>query len=141
MENGFIANAQKGVKDPKSQNLRSRKKQWNALVSGVIHILIGAKQGVNGRGNAELGLPPSNIKDPLPKEVVGILSDLATEFQKIIQEAKGIVEEQENYSQTRRQPQSKGQPGVPSPLPLAATINPSLVSLAYNLKRKHLLNG
>lgn len=102
--------------DPLQEHLRQRKSEWNAECSAFIArinkfkpYLIAFKRGLNGRGDAKAGLPVSNIKDPLPSEVVSFLgglgsefNDLASTFADLTAEAGGIAQEQAQYSAKRR---------------------------------------
>ena len=93
--------------DPLQQTLRDHKAEWNSSVKEFIAHLIGAKQGVNGRGSPSLNIPPSNIKDPLPGEVGALLGALSSQFQSLIGGASSIITEQAAYSQGRRKKQEK----------------------------------
>src|SRR5688572_8719154 len=88
--------------DQLQENLREEKSIWNHSVSKLIAELIALKQGMNGYGNAEAGLPPSDIKDPLPSEIASYLNQLAGEYNSIIQGANHIFQNQDNYSKNRR---------------------------------------
>lgn len=94
--------AQKGVKDPVQKKLRDNKKQWSKDTSTLIAQLIAFKRGLNGRGDPKAGIPPSNIKDPLPKEVESYLNQMFIRFQDITQRADKIINEQEEYSKNRK---------------------------------------
>lgn len=110
--------ARKHSQDPKQEALRAHKDTWNKACSEFIARinkfkpeLISFKRGLNGRGDPNAGIPASNIKDPLPNEIKSSLSDIAREFQslattfdQIISSADSIIQEQSNYSQTRRKP-------------------------------------
>lgn len=109
--------AAKRSPDPKQQHLRDRKKTWNKAVSEVINRIIEMKSAINGRGSADYGLPVSNIKSPLPTEIVGFLSELSGAYAAIATEAHNIIQEQEVYSQTRRKPGQRPPAGQPAPTP------------------------
>lgn len=94
--------AGKSSQDPKQQELRDHKKDFNKEVSLLIAQIIAFKKGINGRGEPRVGLPPSNIKDPLPIEINQYLSQLSNRFVKIVDESKDIINEQKEYSKTRR---------------------------------------
>ncbi len=94
--------ARKRSADPKQETLRGHKDQWNKEVSLLIAQLIAFKRGLNGRGEPRVGLPPSSIRDPMPNEVGQYLEQMATRFQKIVSEADNIIDEQTDYSKTRR---------------------------------------
>lgn len=107
-------------KDSAQQRLRDHKRQWNSTYRDFSQRLKAFKDGINGRGNAKIGLPPSNIKEPMPGEVGSYLSQLAGEFQKIVGDAESIIAEQEQYSRTRRRrkPKAPGAPvAAPNPAP------------------------
>jgi hypothetical protein len=94
--------ARKRSADPKQEQLRGHKDQWNKDVSLLIAQLIAFKRGLNGRGEPRVGLPPSSIKEPIPNEVGQYLDQMATRFQKIVSEADNIINEQTDYSKTRK---------------------------------------
>lgn len=111
--------ARKRSADPKQETLRGHKDQWNKEVSLLIAQLIAFKRGLNGRGEPRVGLPPSSIKEPMPNEVGQYLEQMAIRFQKVVSEADHIIDEQADYSKTRRKGrkelQESGQmPMVPS---------------------------
>lgn len=95
--------ARKPSADPVQQKLRERKAIWNKATSEFIARIIAFKKAINGRGDAKFGLPTSNIKNPLPPEVISFLSELTSNYQALAQEAASIAQEQEAYSQERRQ--------------------------------------
>lgn len=90
--------------DPLQERLRERKANWNKATSEFITRIIGFKRAMNGRGDNRYALPISNIKNPLPSEVVSFLAELSSNYQALAQEAEAIVQEQEAYSHARRQP-------------------------------------
>jgi len=94
--------ARKRSADLKQETLREHKDQWNKEVSLLIAQLIAFKRGLNGRGEPRVGLPPSSIKEPMPNEVGQYLDQMATRFQKVVSEADHIIDEQADYSKTRR---------------------------------------
>lgn len=112
-------------KDPNQQRLRDHKREWSDSTSALIAKIIAFKRGLNGRGDAKVGLPPSSIKEALPTEVGSLLNQLATDFQKIVADAESIIAEQDNYSKTRRRRRPKGAPGVTAP-----SVEPSASPLA-----------
>jgi hypothetical protein len=97
-----IVEARKRSEDPKQEAVREQKAEWNAQVSQFIAKLIAFKKGINGRGEPKAGLPPSNIREPLPSEISLYLRHLATEYAEIVQNADGIIKSQYQYSMTRR---------------------------------------
>jgi len=94
--------------DPAQQHLRDSKKKWNKATSEFITRMIEFKNAMNGRGSSKYGLPTSNIKNPLPQEVVSFLSELSSNYQLIAEEALRITQEQAQYAQNRRKPKAKG---------------------------------
>jgi hypothetical protein len=101
-------------KDNSQQKVRDDKQNWNHSYKLFSQKLKAFKDGLNGRGNAKAGLPPSNIKEPMPGEIGSFLSQLAGEFQTIVSGAEGIIAEQAQYARTRRRrkPKAPGQPTV-----------------------------
>ncbi|HYD90347.1 MAG TPA: hypothetical protein VEA37_02545, partial [Flavobacterium sp.] len=107
--------------DPAQEHLRQRKQDWNstcsefiARLNGFKPHLISFKRGLNGRGDAKAGLPISDIKNPLPSEIGGYLGAVSSEFNELtsvfsqlVDEAGGIIQEQSQYAQRRRQPQRR----------------------------------
>lgn len=107
--------------DPVQEKLREDKASWNEEASAFIARLnsfkpklIAFKRGLNGRGDQKAGLPASNIKEPLPSQVPSYLGLISNEFQALtssfdalISGAGGIVNEQAQYSRTRKKPQQK----------------------------------
>jgi hypothetical protein len=104
-------------KDPRQMQLRRSKREWSDATSALIANIIAFKRGLNGRGDAKVGLPPSNIKEPLPGEIGSFLTQLTTEFQKVVADAEGIISEQEQYARTRRKRQPKQKQIAPSVAP------------------------
>lgn len=100
-------------KDPKQELLRARKKQWNQAYKRFTSKLRGLKNGINGRGDKQFNLPISNIKDPLPDQIGAFLHNVSTEFDFLVQEAGGIIDQQSGYSRNRRKKQPK-KPAMPS---------------------------
>jgi len=98
----FINEARKKSPDPLQERLRANKEAWNKACSVFIAELIAFKKGLNGRGDPKYSLPPSNIKDPLPSQVLSLLNRISGDYEHIISGANSIIKEQENYSKTRR---------------------------------------
>ena len=121
-----IITARTRSEDPAQEHLRERKAVWNKACSAFIARLnafkpqlIAFKQGLNGKGNAKVGLPPSNIKEPLPSEIGGYMgmvnskfNELASEFAGLVSESNAIMQEQAQYADHRRKPQPR-QPRQP----------------------------
>lgn len=99
MSEGIKEAARKRMADPEAEALVSHKEVWNHHASQLIWKLIAFKKGLNGRGDAEAGIPPSHIKSPLPSEVSGLLSELAAEYGSLMQDAGGIIHQQDEFSQ------------------------------------------
>ena len=114
-----------GVKDPKNQALRNHKKVWNGKYKNFSNRLKQLKDGINGRAAPKLGIPASNLKDPLPDQVGAALDNLASEFQELIAGANQLIDEQSDFSKTRRKkgpqgsPITPGQPAPPQQAPKA----------------------
>jgi uncharacterized membrane protein (UPF0127 family) len=111
--------------DPVQQALRDRKKGWNTASKEFMKRIKGLRNGLNGRGDSNYGLPPSNIKDPLPAEIGSFLSQLSSDFQFLVSESEKIANEQAYYSKNRRKPTPKTQlEGA------VAALQPNLVKTA-----------
>lgn len=96
----------KASSDPLQEALRQHKDKWNHDASELIGGIISLKKGINGRGDKEHNLPVSSIKEPLPNEIVSYISEIASSASKLIEEAKSIVNHQENYSKNRKKKQA-----------------------------------
>lgn len=91
-----------------SQNhLREQKAIWNKSTTDLIAKIIAFKRGLNGRGDPRVGLPPSNIKEPLPIQVGQYLNHIASDYEALVNGAEKIIQEQEHYSQIRKKTQPK----------------------------------
>lgn len=95
----------KASSDPIQEKLRQNKASWNADMSSLIAKLIAFKRGLNGRGDAKAGLPPSSIKDPVPSEVGNYLNELANQYLSVVSGANSIIGEQAHYSTNRKKSQ------------------------------------
>lgn len=95
--------ARKKSNDPLQENLREHKDLWNASTKNLISKLIAFKRGINGRGDLRAGLPPSDIKNPIPNEIVSYLSHLSDDYVSVIKGAEQIIYEQAQYSESRKQ--------------------------------------
>lgn len=102
----IVINARKRSTDPAQEHLREQKALWNKSTTDLIAKLIAFKRGLNGRGDPRVGLPPSNIKDPLPVQIGQYLNDIASHYTALIDGAEKIIQEQEHYSQIRNKPQT-----------------------------------
>ncbi len=104
-----------GTPDPVQKALRDHKKNWNAASKAFMKQLKALRNVLNGRGDSNFSLPPSNIKDPLPSEVGSFLSQLSSNYELLVSEALRIQQEQESFSKTRRKSQKElGAPAVPT---------------------------
>jgi hypothetical protein len=101
--------AKKKSTDPVQQALRDHKAEWKDSQKDFIAQVQGLKNGLNGRGDTRFGIPPSNIKDPLPGEVASLLGSLTSQFQTLVGGAGSIIAEQNAYAQNRRKKQEKKQ--------------------------------
>lgn len=101
---GKVTIARKRSSDPAQEHLREVKQIWNKSTTDLIAKLIAFKRGLNGRGDPRVGLPPSNIREPLPSQVGSYLNQIATEYTSLIDGAEKIIQEQENYSKIRKKP-------------------------------------
>ncbi len=99
---GFPKDARKRSDDPNQEQLRTHKQNWNGEVSELISKLIAFKRGINGRGDAQSGLPPSTIKEKLPSEVSSYLNEVSSSASVVLNEAMHIINEQESYAMNRR---------------------------------------
>jgi len=139
-----IITARTRSEDPAQEHLRERKAVWNKACSAFIARLnafkpqlIAFKQGLNGKGNAKVGLPPSNIKEPLPSEIGGYMgmvnskfNELASEFAGLVSESNAIMQEQAQYADHRKKPQPR-QPRQPRQADLAQ-VDDILISEGSN---------
>jgi hypothetical protein len=106
------------TKDPRQEQLRLHKKEWNSAYKAFTQRLKGAKGGINGQGSTVANIPPSDIKNPPPMQLGSLLSQLSQEFAALVEGANDIMREQTEYSRNRRKKQPKRAPG--------ASANPSL---------------
>ena len=97
-----IVQARKRSEDPRQEYVREQKAQWNARVSQFISKVIALKRAMNGKGDDRIGLPSSNIKNPMPPEVSSYLHGLAAEFATLTTAGDGIANAQNQYSVNRR---------------------------------------
>lgn len=96
--------ARKKSLDPAQEHLREEKSQWNGEVSKFIAELIALKRAINGKEIPELGIPKSNIKDPIPSQVESLVSEISGQCGTLLSHVKQIINEQQNYSEHRRKP-------------------------------------
>lgn len=109
-------NAQSKELDPRDRKLRENKKNFNIAVSHLISNLIDAKRQFNGQPSSFTNKQPGRIHEPIKGDPGSVLAMLASDFQEISQKGNEIIQEQLEYSKTRRQKQVK-QPQAPTALP------------------------
>lgn len=103
MNENKLSLARKRSADPAQEHLRQQKDIWNQAAKSLITKMIAFKRGINGRGDPREGLPPSKIENPLPSEISQYLDHMANEYTSLLDGAYSIIEEQNNYSQVRKQ--------------------------------------
>lgn len=103
--------ARKPSSDPAQEKLRQDKANWNKDVSAFINDVIHLKKMMNG-WPSKFYKQRSRITDPVPADPATILGSLAGDFQELAQRGNALVQEQLNYSKTRRQRQPK-EPSLP----------------------------
>lgn len=103
MNENKLSLARKRSEDPAQEHLRQQKDIWNQAAKSLITKMIAFKRGINGRGDPREGLPPSKIENPLPSEISQYLDHMANEYTSLLDGAYSIIEEQNNYSQVRKQ--------------------------------------
>lgn len=101
--------------DPAQEHLREQKALWNKSTTDLIAKIIAFKRGLNGRGDPRVGLPPSNIKEPLPSQVGSYLNQIASDYTSLVDGAERIIQEQDHYSKVRRKTMPKQPTGVSLP--------------------------
>jgi hypothetical protein len=107
--------ARKPSADPVQERLRQNKTNWNKEVSAFINDLIHFKKTMNG-WPSKFFKERSRIIEPVPADPATIIGALAGDFQEIVNRGNSIIQEQLNYSKTRRQKQPK-QLNLPFPQP------------------------
>lgn len=98
--------ARKRSTDEQQEHLREAKDKLNSEIKAFIASVIGFKRGYNGKGDAKMGIPTSHITEPLPQEVVSTLESMVNQFSNIVDGSKSMIDEQTQYSATRRKPVS-----------------------------------
>lgn len=125
--------ARKPSSDPIQEKLRENKASFNKEVSSFISNLIELKKTMNG-WPSKFHMERSFIKDPIPADPLSILGVLASDFQELAQKGNGIIQQQIEYSKSRKKKQTKP---VGSNLPqnnnIDLTQHLSAASLDYNL--------
>lgn len=120
--------ARKKSADPVQEALRQHKSDWKDSQKEFVAHLMGLKNGINGRGDNRFGIPPSNIKDPLPGEVASLLGSLTSQFQSLVGGASALIQEQDSYSKHRRKKQEKKKENRPQAPIAEPNQNPSTES-------------
>ena len=98
--------ARKKSNDPAQEELRSLKDNWNNKVKLLIDNLINYKKLTNGFPN-KFHMEKSNIKDPIPANPSDIIAALARDFSVIVSDSNKIINNQIQYSNSRRKSQKK----------------------------------
>lgn len=128
--------ARKPSADPAQEKLRQNKAAWNKEVSRLVNDIIHLKKMMNG-WPSKFFKERSRITEPIPADPATIIGSLANDFQELAQRGQGIVQEQLNYSKTRRQKQPKSPspsqetPAVPTTT--SAPVAPSAPDLTKQL--------
>lgn len=130
----MIKVARKPSTDPLQEKLRQNKALWNKDISAFISDLINLKKTMNG-WPSKFHQEKSFIKDPIPADPVTLLGALSGDFQELAQKGNSIVQEQLDYSKTRRRKQVKapGQPVTGTP----PTTDPGSPDLSQQLELPH----
>lgn len=133
--------ARKKSTDPIQEQLREHKDKWNIATKEFINRIIAFKRALNGRGDPKYSLPPSNIKEPLPSEIVSFLNQVTQDFQLIAEEGSRIIQEQANYSANRKQPAKTAsrdyQKGL---LSIKDQVIPTLLAISFEEQATGLMN-
>lgn len=117
----MIKVARKPSSDPVQEKLRQEKATWNKEVSTFVNDLIHLKKMMNG-WPSKYYAEKSLIKEPIPSNPSTILDTLSGSYQDIAQKGNKIVQDQLNYSKTRKKKQMKQMNlplGTPQPEPYA----------------------
>src|SRR5690606_36487305 len=91
--------ARKISQDPKQDQLRQNKTDWNIKVTKFIATLTALKKAINGQAVPALGIDKSSIKEPLPDKIPQLLNYLSSQYEEATEEALRLVEEQKSYSE------------------------------------------
>src|SRR4030042_2684905 len=97
----MIKTARKPSTDPAQEKLRNDKAAWNKDVSAFVNDIIHLKKLMNG-WPSKFYMERSFIKDPMPADPTTIIGSLLSDYQYIAERGNKIVEEQLNYSKTRK---------------------------------------
>lgn len=98
--------ARKPSMDPAQEKLRQNKAAWNKDVSALVNDLIHFKKMMNG-WPSKFFKERTRITEPIPADPSTIIGSLAGDFQDIVNRGNALIQEQINYSKTRRQKQPK----------------------------------
>lgn len=98
--------ARKPSTDPVQERLRQNKANWNKEVSAFVNDLIHFKKMMNG-WPSKFFKERSRITQPIPADPATIIGSLAGDFQELVNKGNAVIQEQINYSKTRRQKQPK----------------------------------
>ena len=130
--------ARKPSDDPTQEKLREGKSALNKKISEFISNLIQFKKLFNGAPN-KFSPEKSSIKNPIPADPATIIGALVQDFQEIAEKCNGIINEQMEYSKTRRKSQpkqmnlpSQSQEGQPAQQPAVASSDYNLTKEASN---------
>lgn len=130
----MIKSGRKPSSDPIQEKLRLEKATWNKGVSSFVNDLIHLKKMMNG-WPSKFHMEKSFIKDPIPADPATIIGSLAGEFQDIAQKGNKIVQQQLDYSKSRRKRQMKqlNLPTPATPTTPAAPAAPATPDLSQQL--------
>lgn len=151
----MIKTARKPSTDPAQEKLRNDKAVWNKDVSAFVNDIIHLKKLMNG-WPSKFHMERSFIKEPMPADPTTIIGSLLNDYQSIAERGNTIVQEQLNYSKSRKKKQPKqmnlpfqanpatpatpAAPTAPEPdltqqlaLPLAAATQYDLISEGSNI--------
>ena len=127
--------ARKPSTDSNQERLRQNKANWNKEVSSFVNDLIHFKKMMNG-WPSKFFKERSRITEPVPADPATIIGSLAGDFQDLVNKGNSVIQEQLNYSKTRRQRQPKqmnlpfSEPGKPpspeAPKPEAPDLSKQL---------------
>lgn len=115
--------------DPVQEHLRQNKDAWNQRVSVFIDDLKQFKKLMNGFAS-KFNMEKSKIINPIPGDPNSVLSGLAGSFREIAEGGLSIVQEQAEYSKTRKQ--KKPSENLPKP---TASYDYNLITEAGKLSR------
>jgi hypothetical protein len=88
----------KPARDPVVEQLLQMKDSWKDQVSTLIWDLIAFKRGLNGHGDSEHSLMPTKVTQPFDGSYTELLTEMATEYQSVAQQALEIIQRQNEIS-------------------------------------------